>query len=546
MNSIYDVVIVGAGPAGLAAAIYMARANFSVLVLEKEKTGGQITITSDVVNYPGIIQTDGKELTENMRIQAENFGAEIVSAEVKKMDLQNEIKHFETSKGVFESVGAILATGASPRKIGFKGEEEFQGRGIAYCATCDGEFFTGLDVFVIGGGFAAAEEAVFLTKYAKKVTIMVREEDFTCAKSVADHARENEKIEVHYQTEILEAGGDGQLEYAIFRDNKTGKTFEYRNKEETFGVFVFAGYVPATQLMKGQVDLTPAGNIITDKNQKTNIDGVYGAGDVCDKNLRQVVTAVADGAVSATSLEKYIPAVVKKLDLADRMVKIKKTTRRNNDTTNTKETSNASSSEDGTFITGAIKDKLEPVLSSLKEPLVIKCEFNDSDFSKEMEAFIEEFSALSDKIKYEVISTSSDVPSYAFYDEKDNYLQVKLHLVPGGHEFNSFIIAVYNAVGAKQKLDDSVLDEIKSVSSKHKMKVAVSLSCTMCPDLVMATQRISLENPNIETEVFDIAHFPELRDKYKIMSVPCMIIDDDIVHFGRKDISEVVSILNDI
>ena len=166
MNSLYDAIIVGGGPAGLSAAIYLARAKFSVLVIEKETIGGQITITSEVVNYPGILQTSGKELTEQMRQQAQNFGAEFLIANVNKLELESPVKTVITNKGQYQAVGIVLATGSHPRKLGFPGEREFQGRGVAYCATCDGEFFTGEHVFVLGGGFAAAEEAVFLTKYS--------------------------------------------------------------------------------------------------------------------------------------------------------------------------------------------------------------------------------------------------------------------------------------------------------------------------------------------------------------------------------------------
>ena len=243
MRGQYDVIVVGAGPAGLSAALYAARAKYRVLVLEKEKMGGQITITSEIVNYPGVEKTDGTELTEQMRRQAEAFGAEFAMAEVTGIDLDGDIRTVKTDKGEYRAPGIVLAVGANPRKLGFVGEQEYQGRGVAYCATCDGEFFTGMDVFVIGGGFAAAEEAVFLTKYAKKVTIIVREEDFTCAKAVADKAKNHEKIEVHYETEIVEAAGDGLLRRARFKDNASGGEWTYEAPEGTsFGIFVFAGY----------------------------------------------------------------------------------------------------------------------------------------------------------------------------------------------------------------------------------------------------------------------------------------------------------------
>lgn len=248
MDGLYDVIVVGAGPAGLSAAIYAARARFKVLVLEKEKLGGQITITSEIVNYPGIESIDGTTLTDKMRRQAESFGAEFKMARVTDIDVSGDIKVVKTDKGDLNALGVVLALGANPRMIGFQGEETYKGRGVAYCATCDGEFFTGMDVYVIGGGFAAAEEAVFLTKYAKKVTIIVREDDFTCAESVADKAREHEKIEVHYHTEIMEAAGDTLLRKARFRDSKTGEEWQFEAPDGgTFGIFVFAGYVPDTE-----------------------------------------------------------------------------------------------------------------------------------------------------------------------------------------------------------------------------------------------------------------------------------------------------------
>lgn len=222
LKKLYDLVIVGGGPAGLSAAIYMARAKYKVLLIEKEQIGGQITITSEVVNYPGIERTDGKRLTQSMKKQAEAFGAELVLGEVYEIELENnkanscvdcpdKIRTLHTSKGDIYTIGILIATGAHPRKLGFQGEKEFQGRGVAYCATCDGEFFTGREVYVIGGGFAAVEEGIFLTKYASKVVMIVREEYFTCAKTVAEQVEKYPKIEVHFETEIVSVSGDLSL-----------------------------------------------------------------------------------------------------------------------------------------------------------------------------------------------------------------------------------------------------------------------------------------------------------------------------------------------
>ena len=525
MNNFYDAIIVGGGPAGLSAAIYLARAKFSVLVIEKEKIGGQITITSEVVNYPGVFKTSGQELTDNMKKQAQSFGAEFMIANVKQVKLENDIKEIICDKGTFKSVGVILATGSHPRKLGFTSEKEYQGRGVAYCATCDGEFFSGKDIFVIGGGFAAAEEAVFLTKYGRKVTIIVREDDFTCAKGVAQKAKDHPNIDIHYNTEIVEASGDVSLKKAIFKNNKTNETWTYET-DDTFGIFVFAGYEPATALFKDQVKLNETNNLVVDQNQKTNLDGVYGAGDVCVKELRQVVTAVSDGATSATALEKYIPKIISKHGL-----KTKK------QTAHVEETSVENS--DG-FISEEIKQQLTQIFSKLERNLVIKCSLDNSAFSDEIKLFIEEFSSLSDRISYQLLEGE---PAMDFYDEDDNYLNVSFHAVPGGHEFNSFIIAIYNTAGPKQPLDKELIDTINNINNKIDIKVLVSLSCTMCPDVVMATQRIASQNKNITASMYDLAHYPKLKEQYNVMSVPCMIINDKDVYFGKKDINEIIDII---
>ena len=534
MNQIYDAIIIGGGPAGLSAAIYMARAKFSVLVIEKEKFGGQITITSEVVNFPGVIKTSGSELTEQMRIQAQNFGAEFLSATVKEVTLNEKLKTIVTDKGTYQAVGVILATGSSPRKIGFEGEKEFQGHGVAYCATCDGEFFTGMDVFVIGGGFAAAEEAMFLTKYARKVTIIVREPDFTCAKTIADKVKAHPGIEVYYNSEILAAKGDSMLKEATFRNNVTKEEWTYRpDGQDSFGIFVFAGYQPASSLFRDQVECNQAGNLITDMNQKTSLDGVYGAGDVCVKNLRQVVTAVSDGAVAATSLEKYIPDVVQELNLTTKKLVVKE---------GKEEKKETSATNDGAFISQEIKEKLAPILDRLTKHVVLLVADNKSSFAQEMIHFVEELCPLSPYLSYEVVASKEDA-SISLLDAQKQSLRVRFHAVPGGHEFNSFIIALYNAAGPKQPMDEALLKAVQEMRTPHKVKVVVSLSCTMCPELVMASNRIALENENIEVDVYDFAHYKELKEQYKIMSVPAMIVDDKDVYFGKKDIEQLYEIL---
>ena len=263
-KNFYDVVVIGGGPAGLTAALYLARAHYRVLIIEKEKFGGQVTITDEVVNYPGVEKTSGRALTETMRRQAEFFGAEFLLGEVTALKKEEtasgaELWESATDKGIFQSFGILLATGAHPRMIGFPGEAEFRGHGVAYCATCDGEFFYGKEIFVIGGGFAAAEEGVFLTKFASHVTILIRDDDFSCAKAVAEAAKNHPKITVLTNTEVICVEGDHMLRRIRYKNRNTGKETLFDSANDTFGVFVFAGYEPNTSLVKELVNLDPHG-----------------------------------------------------------------------------------------------------------------------------------------------------------------------------------------------------------------------------------------------------------------------------------------------
>lgn len=536
-NSMYDVVIIGGGPAGLTAALYLARAKYKVVVLEKEQYGGQIRITSEVVNYPGVEITDGKKLTETMRIQAQKFGAEFMLTNVDGLKLDEDIKVVKTSRGEIKCYGVILATGAHPRVIGFPGEEKFKGRGVAYCATCDGEFFTGKDVFVIGGGFAAAEEAVFLTKYAKHVTILVRKDDFSCAKSVADEARKHEKITVLTNTEVVEALGDEVLESLKYKNNVTGEVTEYKpNNNEGFGIFVFAGYEPATALVKGIADLDEYGYIVTDRNQKTNVDGLYAAGDVCQKNLRQVVTATSDGAIAATELERYVSMMQAKVGIVPKRVEFEqKETPQNQPTAATSTSSSA-------LFDNATVTQLNTVFSRMANKLKLKLFLNESAAANELKAYMEEFTKLTDKLTVEISNEEEQyAPCVRLYTEDDKYTGLAFHGVPGGHEFTSFVLGIYNASGEGQAIDAAIKEKISKITDKTNLKVFVSLSCTMCPELVVSAQKIASMNENVTAEVFDLTHYPDLRDKYKVMSVPCMVLNDDKVTFGKKNHEQILN-----
>lgn len=536
-NSMYDVVIIGGGPAGLTAALYLARAKYKVVVLEKEQYGGQIRITSEVVNYPGVEITDGKKLTETMRIQAQKFGAEFMLTNVDGLKLDEDIKVVKTSRGEIKCYGVILATGAHPRVIGFPGEEKFKGRGVAYCATCDGEFFTGKDVFVIGGGFAAAEEAVFLTKYAKHVTILVRKDDFSCAKSVADEARKHEKITVLTNTEVVEALGDEVLESLKYKNNVTGEVVEYKpNNNEGFGIFVFAGYEPATALVKGIAELDEYGYIVTDRNQKTNVDGLYAAGDVCQKNLRQVVTATSDGAIAATELERYVSTMQAKVGIVPKRVEVEEKPTPQN------QTAPVSSSSNSALFDSATVAQLNTVFSRMTNKLKLKLFLNDSAAANELKAYMEEFTKLTDKLTVEISNEEEQyAPCVRLYTEDDKYTGLAFHGVPGGHEFTSFVLGIYNASGEGQAIDAAIKEKISKITDKTNLKVFVSLSCTMCPELVVSAQKIASMNENVTAEVFDLTHYPDLRDKYKVMSVPCMVLNDDKVTFGKKNHEQILN-----
>ena len=535
MDNLYDVIVVGGGPAGLTAALYLARAKYRVLVMEKEQFGGQIAITHEVVNYPGIAKTSGKALTGTIQQQAESFGAEFMLAEATGFDLAGDIKTVHTGKGDYRCFGILLATGAHPRTVGFKGEEEHKGRGVAYCATCDGEFFTGKEIFVVGGGYAAAEESIFLTKFARHVTILVRKDDFSCAASVADQAKKHEKITVLTNTVMEEVSGENGLNYVRYKKTATGEVTEYKSKE-SFGVFVFAGYAPATEAVKGFVELDEQGYIVTDASQKTSADGVYAAGDVCIKPLRQVVTATSDGALAATELEKYVAAMYRKTGMRADMPSSKQS-----ETTVTVDTQEAENS--GELFTSEMRQQLDTVFSRMERTLLLKLYLDSRTISVELENFITALGALTDKLIVEVVdrlASESFAPCVKVCLEDGTDTGLAFHGVPSGHEFTSFVLGLYNAAGPGQALDDSTRQQIAAITNKTDMKILVTLSCTMCPDLVVAAQRIAAENPNVTAHVYDIRHFENLKNQYNVMSVPCLVINEEKVLFGKRNIQQIL------
>ena len=308
MNHIYDLLILGGGCAGLSAAIYAARDKLDAILLEKSHPGGQAVNTEEVVNYPGIRHITGPALMREMHLQAMDFGVECRQAETVSVDFSRTVKVVHTTSGTYQGRAVILATGASPRKIGFPGEDTFTGKGISYCANCTS--FHGEQIFVLGGGYAAAEEAMFLTRFGKPVTIVVREDDFSCARTIAERVKRHPGVTIWYHTQIKEVSGDSQLRRAVFADTYNGKETVYEAaKNETFGLFIFVGYVPETKIFRNHVAMNEQGYLITNTFLETNVPGVYAAGDLRLKTLRQIVTAVSDGAIAATSAARALETV---------------------------------------------------------------------------------------------------------------------------------------------------------------------------------------------------------------------------------------------
>lgn len=583
-NDLYDVIVIGGGPAGLTAGLYLARARYRVLILEKDDFGGQITITNEVVNYPGVGRTTGRALTQTMRQQAQDFGAEFLSAEAIGLDVHGDVKTVHTSRGDLKAFGILIATGASPRKLGFEGESEYAGRGVAYCATCDGEFFAGKEVLVVGGGFAAAEESVFLTTYASKVTVLVREQDFTCDAVVAAAAKNNPKIDVRYQVELQGVtAGQGGLREASILNRATGQTETWKPVDGgTFGVFVFAGYVPATDLVRGVVELDDYGYVVTHGYLETSVPGVYAAGDLRAKNLRQVVTATADGAIAAVELERYAKRMSEKTGLTPQRPvscvyeqSTTKTDAASLDATAptptpapaTKRNADAAANavrKPGELFSDATRQQLNVVFGRMSRPVTLALELDDTPLSTELRGFIDALVALSGgKLKSTVDDGEyeKDDTGRAVFDV-DSVLPaarpcvrmvvdgeptgLAFHGVPSGHEFNSFVLGLYNVAGPGQPLGDDLIERAKSIASPLSIMILVSLTCTMCPETVLASQRIASLNPAVRAEAYDVAHFPELRDHYGAMSVPCIVINrggEQTVEFGKKSIPQMLDLI---
>lgn len=533
----------------------MARAKYKTLILEKEKIGGQITLTNEVVNYPGVFKATGEELTKEMAKQAVDFGAEIKMENVISLDLEGDIKKVKTTSAEYQALSVFIATGAHPRKLNFKGEKEYMGKGIAYCATCDGEFFTGKDIFVIGGGFAAAEEAMFLTRFSENVTMIVREEEMTCAETIIDKVKNHTpKIKIYYNTEIKEITGDNLPKRIEFVNNVTNETWEYKNDKDIFGIFIFAGYIPNTELLKqSNVDITMnnQGYIVVDNNKKTNIPGVYAIGDICEKELRQVVTAVSDGATAATNAEQYISGIHKKHEIPTLFKEKENNTKKEETPKQTNTNVN-----DGKYITEDMKGQLKNLFDSLTKKIIITGNIYDDNTSKELKTMLLEMDNISKNIEIIIEekqkqengnNTCYITLGERLQDGSIKNVGYKFYGIPGGHEFTAFVVTMYKVFGEKVELNNELISRITNLKGKITADIVISLTCTKCPDLIMEFAKVLKEatnnNIDIDLNIYDIAFAEEKREKYSILSVPCIIINDDIVDFGKKDASEIVTLL---
>ena len=450
IKELYDVVVIGGGPAGLTAALYLARARYRVVVVEKEHFGGQITITDEVVNFPGVERTSGKALTETMRRQAQSFGAEFLLAEVTGLAMDGDVKTVQTSRGELHCFGVLLATGAHPRSVGFAGEAEFKGRGVAYCATCDGEFFTGKEVFVVGGGFAAAEESVFLTKYARHVTILIRGDGFTCAPAAAEAALHHEKITVVTHAQVEEVSGKDGLSLLKYRNTETGEVTEYRARRRGSLRRIRICWIRACDRPGERPGRMRRPGICCNRPEPED----HLRRLVCRRRcVHQTPAAGGDGGGRWSAGGDRAGALCRCSAEKDRPISCAAhghLKRGCGSSENGQQT-------DGLF-TPDMLSQLEAVFQKMASPLKLKLYLDDTPLSAELKGYMEELCALTDKLSLEMSSEEvEDRPCVRVCRADGSWTGLAFHGVPGGHEFTSFVLGLYNAAGPGQALDEEIL-----------------------------------------------------------------------------------------
>lgn len=539
---LYELVIVGAGPAGLSAGLYAGRATLDTLILEGDTVGGQVTTTSVVYNYPAVEKVDGTQLMNQMQKQVTDFGVAIEHDQVEQYQLNDEVKVLTGKSGQkYHARSVIIATGAQPRKVGFPGEDEFRGRGVAYCSTCDGELFTGLQIFVVGGGYAAAEEADYLSRFGKHVTVLVRGDRFKCPPLMAARAINNPKVSVEYNTEVKKITGKDYVTEALLVNNKTGQETVYHvdDGDNTFGIFIYVGTQPETKNLRGIIDLDEHGYIKADANGKTNINGVYAAGDVIVKNLRQIITAASDGAVAATAAEQFVTAQKQKQGIpihADVARKAAKTVGQTTDLNQQEEIA----PHEGNWLTTEIDSQLKPIFARLTKDIILEVNTNEGALGQQLLGFTNEFASLDSHFTVTTKKGSDNyLPLLKILDADGNDTGLHYAGIPTGHELNSLVLGVYNVAGPGQTIEPALEERIKKLPATN-IRIGVSLTCHFCPDVVAACQRMASINQGITATMIDLQHFPELRKEKKIMSVPATMIEDDPVIFGSQSLEQLV------
>lgn len=540
---LYDLIIVGAGPAGLSAGLYAGRATLDTLILEGDTVGGQVTTTSVVYNYPAVEKVDGTQLMNQMQKQVTDFGVTIAHDQVEKYQLADEVKLLVGKSGQeYRARSVIIATGAQPRTVGFSGEDEFRGRGVAYCSTCDGELFSGLQIFVIGGGYAAAEEADYLSRFGKHVTVLVRGDHFSCPPLMAARALNNPKVSVKYNTEVKQVTGDDYVTAATLVNNKTGEETVYHvdDGDNTFGIFIYVGIKPATEKLQGLVDLNDQGYIKAAADGATNVPGVYAAGDVIVKNLRQIITAASDGAVAATAAEQYVTAQKQRQGVPIHTAPAKTATQPVGQTTDLEHQEKVSPHQ-GNWLTAEIDSQLKPIFARLTKPVTLEVNTDGRALSQQLLSFTTEFASLDDHLTVKTKEGQGELlPLLKLLDADGQDTGLHYAGIPTGHELNSLVLGVYNVAGPGQTIDPALADRIKRLPAA-KIRIGVSLTCHFCPDVVAACQRMASLNPGITATMIDLQHFPDLRKSKKIMSVPATMINDAPVIFGSQSLEQLVA-----